>query len=220
MRTCSPAPARPGTQVMRFGPLDLRFDERVLRPRPWTLGQAIWGAALVASRPPGPVLELCAGAGQIGLALGRLADRDLVLVDMDDVACFFAQSNAAAAGRGDRVDVRRGRMAEAVRAGERFELILADPPYVPSEETPSFPEDPLPAIDGGDDGLDIAGQCLHVIASHLAPGGEALLQLRDPRQADRVTGYLSERPSLGLQPRQRWVLEQGTLLRLGAGRRV
>jgi methylase of polypeptide subunit release factors len=205
---------------MRFGPLDLRFDERVLRPRLWTLGQAVWGAALVASRPQGPVLELCAGAGQIGIALGMLADRDLVLVDMDDVACSFAQWNAAASGHGDRVDVRPGRMAEAVAAGERFELILADPPYVPSKETSRFPADPLPAIDGGDDGLDLAGQCVHLISSHLAPGGEALLQLRDPMQADVMTGYLSERPSLGLQPRQRWVLEQGTLLRLGSGRRV
>jgi release factor glutamine methyltransferase len=49
-----------------------------------------------------------------------------------------------------------------------------------------FPDDPLSAIDGGTDGLDIARACLDVIAAHLAPGGAAVLQLGTAAQAETL----------------------------------
>ena len=68
-------------------------------------------------------------------------------------------------------------MDAVLRPEERFALVLADPPYIPSTDTGTFPEDPLSAIDGGDDGLDLARLCLSVAATHLAAGREVLLQL-------------------------------------------
>ncbi|MBI2244007.1 MAG: methyltransferase, partial [Nocardioides sp.] len=62
MTTISHAP-----ETMGFGPLRITFDGRVLRPRPWTAAQSEWAAEILADAPAGPVLELCAGAGQIGL---------------------------------------------------------------------------------------------------------------------------------------------------------
>jgi release factor glutamine methyltransferase len=176
---------------VRFGPLDIAYDERVLEPRAWTLQQSEWAARLLAEAPPGPVLELCSGAGQIGLAAGVLAGRDVVLVDASEVACGFARVNAAAAGWAGRTDVRHAPMTEALAAHERFALVLADPPYIPSAGTSTFPGDPLSAIDGGDDGLDLARTCLTVGARHLEPGHPLLLQLRDEKQADRVAAEAS-----------------------------
>jgi methylase of polypeptide subunit release factors len=168
--------------------LQIEYDERVLEPRPWTLRQSEWAARLLADTPAGPLLELCTGAGQIGLAAAALSGRDAVLVDASDVACDFARSNAAAAGLTGRIDVRRAPMLEALAAHERFALVLADPPYIPSTGTSSFPGDPLTAIDGGDDGLDLARMSLEVAARHLEEGGSVLLQLRDEGQARELGG--------------------------------
>lgn len=160
-----------------FGLLRISFDHRVLRPRPWTAAQSAWAAELAATGPAGPMLELCAGAGQIGLLAVLDTARSLVCVDVDPVACGFARRNAEAAGLADRVEVRVGRMEEVVRDEERFAVVVADPPWVRRAEVGRYPEDPLRAIDGGDDGLDLARTCVAVARRHLLPGGSALLQL-------------------------------------------
>jgi release factor glutamine methyltransferase len=169
---------------VRFGQLDIEYDEQVLEPRPWTLAQSAWAAELLASSPEGPLLEICSGAGQIGLAAAAISGRPAVLVDASAPACAFARRNAAAAGLEDRVEVRHAPMTEALDPQERFPLVLADPPYIPSTDTSVFPEDPLSAIDGGADGLALARQCLDVGAAHLLAGGHLLVQLRDVAQAE------------------------------------
>src|SRR5687767_11506103 len=137
---------------LTFGSLRIAFDDRVLRPREWTTAQSAWAAEILASTPEGPVLELCAGAGQIGLlAVVDSAGRRLVCVDADEVACDFARANAEGAGLSDRVEVRHASLEDALRRDELFPLVIADPPWVPREATGRFPEDPLSAIDGGPD---------------------------------------------------------------------
>ena len=69
------------TDFLAFGCLDIAFDERVLRPRAWTMAQSTWGAELLDQMPAGPVLELCAGAGHIGLLALVASERQLVCVD-------------------------------------------------------------------------------------------------------------------------------------------
>ena len=174
----------PADQVVRFGSLDIAYDDSVLTPRTWTEAQSLWAAELARSAPEGRILELCSGAGHIGLLAVLLSARPLVCVDASSVACDYARANAAAAGIADRVEVREGRLEEAVRDDERFPVVIADPPWVPAAETGRFPEDPLTAIDGGGDGLDVARAVLAVIDRHLAPGGSAVLQLGTTAQVD------------------------------------
>jgi len=100
------------TESMEFGHLVIDFDERVLRPRPWTAMQSRWAAELVANAPDGKVLELCSGAGHIGLLAIALEPRALVCVDLNPAACSFTRSNAARAGL--TVEVRQGDLAEAL----------------------------------------------------------------------------------------------------------
>jgi methylase of polypeptide subunit release factors len=160
-----------------FEGLRITFDARVLRPRPWTAGQSNWAARLLADLPAGPVLELCCGAGHIGLAAITRNDRHLVCVDADPVAAEFARNNAQAAGLADRVEQRLGLMDDVLLPGETFPLILADPPWVVSDEVNRYPEDPPFAIDGGPEGLHVARRCWRVIEHHLHQDGQALLQL-------------------------------------------
>jgi methylase of polypeptide subunit release factors len=128
------------------------------------------------------VLEICTGAGQIGLAAVAHSSRTLVCVDVDPVATEFAARNARIAGMAGRVDVRTALMVEALVPDEQFVLVIADPPWVTSDDSRRYPEDPLAAIDGGPDGLGPARECVVVIARHLAPGGESLLQLGSESQ--------------------------------------
>jgi methylase of polypeptide subunit release factors len=175
--------AGPTRRTTTLGGLHIAFDERVLRPRPWTAAQSEWAADLLERAPAGPVLELCTGAGHIGLIAILANSRRLVAVDADPVACDFAAINAADAGLADRVEVRNATLDFALAPGEKFPVIIADPPWVPTDCIEDFPEDPVGAIDGGADGLDLARGCLEVAAAHLAEGGVMLLQLGTRDQA-------------------------------------
>jgi methylase of polypeptide subunit release factors len=171
---------------MRFGPIDVAYDDQVLEPRPWTVEQSRWAIELLARLPPGPVLELGAGAGQIGLVVAVETGRLVVQVDADERACRAARRNAEAAGA--RTEVRCAGFDDALASGERFPLVLADPPYVPSDAVDEWPEDPDHAVDGGPDGLEPARACLRVGAGHLRPSGLLLLQLGGPDQAAALAG--------------------------------
>lgn len=212
-------PSRTATeaQLITFGHLRIEFDSRVLAPRPWTEAQSAWAAELLSEVPPGDVLELCAGAGHIGLLAVAGTTRHLVQVDADEVACDFARTNAmraTAVGSGPSVEVRHGWLEESLAPDERFALVIADPPWVPEAETWQHPEDPLSAIDGGADGLDAIRGCLAVIGRHLLPHGEAVLQVGDEAQADLVEAYVDARTDLGLRAVDRRVLDGGTLVHL------
>ncbi len=188
--------SRPRT--CRFGPLDVVYDDRVLTPRPWTLLQSEWAAELAEHAPDGALLELCAGAGHIGLAAAVLSGRQLVQVERDPFAAQYARLNAAHAGLADAVEVRNRPLTEALRADERFPIVVADPPYLPTTEVARWPQDPVAAIDGGTDGLDVVRACLQVGAHHLLDGGALLLQVAGDAQLSAVDTMVAARPQLGL----------------------
>ena len=166
-----------------FGGLTITHDDTVLEPRGWTLLQSDWAAELAAQLPPGPMLELCCGAGHIGLEAARRSDRDLVQVDVSETACDFARANALAAGLAARVQVQCTDLHSLRESAQRFPLVLADPPYVPSEQVHDHPSDPRHAIDGGPDGLSLLRECIEVIDAALVDQGVALVQVAGVPQA-------------------------------------
>ncbi|GAA1807993.1 hypothetical protein GCM10009795_061460 [Nocardioides hankookensis] len=199
------------TQHVDFGSLRIAFDDRVLRPRAWTADQSRWAAELITTAPEGAVLELCAGAGQIGLLAVADSDRHLVCVDLSPVACDYARRNAEAAGMADRVEVREGSMDAVLREDERFALVVADPPWVRRTDVERYPEDPVLAIDGGDDGLDVARLCLGVARRHLHPDGSVVLQIGTLEQVDRLRLELAGTGLVIAEVREG---ERGVLVRL------
>lgn len=196
------APPRPRRWSL-FGPLVVEYDERVLAPREWTVQQSRWATQLAAELPSGPILELFAGAGHIGLAAALLSRRPLVQVEANPVAAEYALRNAESAGWRRRVDIRVGSITDVLRPDERFPLVIADPPYLPSDSVGRWPDDPPEAIDGGPDGLRLVRQCLAVAAAHVAEGGAVLLQTAGRAQNDVITEYLRT-SSLGLAVADAW----------------
>lgn len=171
---------------MDFDGVTITWDPRILEPRAWTMRQSHWAEQLLRDAPPGDVLELCSGAGHIGLRAVLHDDRRLVMVDIDPVACSFARRNIDAAGLQDRVTVRQATLEDSVGPHEQFALIIADPPWVTSTGTREFSEDPLLAIDGGHDGLLVARACVDLAASHLLDGAGLLIQLGSVDQAEAL----------------------------------
>jgi methylase of polypeptide subunit release factors len=199
-----------------FGGLSISYDESVLTPRRWTSRQSYWAAELLRDSPPGRLLELCAGAGHIGLLTVALTPRDLVMVDLNPHACQLARRNATSNRLMAAVDVRHGDLQDVIRADEDFVGVIADPPWVPSSGIGRFPDDPTVAIDGGEDGLSVAWSCVEVMAEHLRVGGWGILQLGTEAQAERVAdGCAARQPGLEVLD-VRAYRERGVLVRLAA----
>lgn len=191
-----------------FEGLRIRTDPDVLAPREWTAAQSQWAADLATELPEGPILEVCAGAGHIGLLTARLTGRDLVAVDLNPAAGSLVRHNADRAGVA--VDVRTGDMAGVLGPDEYFPVMLLDPPWVRTREVAGFPEDPALAIDGGQDGLRLVRACVGVVAEHLAPHGAAVLQV-GPDQGDEA-GVIAK--AQGLVVEEVRIYPRGSLLHL------
>jgi len=120
------------------------------------------------------VLDVFSGSGVLALAAAREGAREVVAVDVSRRAIASVRINARRDGVADRVRARRGDLLAAV-AGERFDLILANPPYVPS------PREALPrrgaarAWEGGADGRALIDRLCDAAPAALAPGGTLLL---------------------------------------------
>jgi release factor glutamine methyltransferase len=178
--------------LVEFGGLQIDRRPGVLAPRPWTLAQSQWAARLARSLPAGPVLELHAGAGQIGLEVARLSGRHVVQVDRSVEACEAARANADGNGLGHRVTVRNLHISAPLGRHDGFALVLADPPYVPSDEVDRFPEDPTTAIDGGDDGLAGVREVVEIVPGYMRRESVALVQVRGRTQAEALDDLLRE----------------------------
>lgn len=141
----------------------------VFKPRSDT-----WLLARAAAREPLPagarILELCAGPAFAGIAAARAHDAELVTVDVSRRAVLNARLNA----RVNRVPLvaLRGDLLNAVR-GERFDLILANPPYVPGGEPPRRGAER--AWEAGPDGRVVLDRIIAEAPRHLTPGGTLLL---------------------------------------------
>jgi release factor glutamine methyltransferase len=133
-----------------------------------------WLLARTASQerlaPGARVLELCAGPAFAGIAVALTSGAHLTTVDVSRRAALNARVNARL--NGVAIQARCGDLFDAI-AGERFDLILANPPYVPGTPPPS--SGAARAWEAGDDGRAILDRICAAAPQHLSPGGVVLL---------------------------------------------
>jgi release factor glutamine methyltransferase len=128
---------------------------------------------LVASLPGAraSVLELCTGSGAVALSAAA-AGAEVTAVDVSRRSVATVLLNARL--RGLRVRALRGNLFEPV-AGQRFDLIATNPPYVPAPEDTLPTRGPERAWDAGRDGRALIDPICDQAAGHLLPGGTILI---------------------------------------------
>ena len=204
------------TGETEFFGLKLKVDRRALIPRPETerLIELI-SQQMVA--PPVSILDLGTGSGAIALSLAKTYPEAVVTaVEISEEALGLARENAAACGLTGRVKFVQSDWLSALPTGEKYQLIVANPPYLSDAETAEAqPEvkgfEPPMALSAGANGAAALEHIIGAARPYLTPGGllacetgqaqhQALLTLA----ADR--GYARAESRCDLTGRQRYLL--------------
>lgn len=170
-------------------------DARVLIPRPDT--EALVDVALQRTRHvslSARVLDLCTGSGCVGITLAR--ERPTTRVTLADVsadAVALARENALRLGAYNVAVVQSDLFAGVPGP---FELVTANPPYIPSAEIPGLSPDivrfePRLALDGGEAGLDVTARIVKEAPAHLVRGGVLAVEV-GAGQADAVAALFGQ----------------------------
>ncbi len=164
-----------------FCGLPFVVDERVLVPRS-PIGELIgqrfepWLA-----HTPARILDLCCGSGCIGIASAyAFEEAEVVLADLSFEALEVANLNIERHGLDERVFTVQGDGFEGL-PGQRFDLIVCNPPYVDAEDFAEMPteytHEPALALACGDDGLDLVRRLLAEAADHLTSRGTLVVEV-------------------------------------------
>ncbi len=173
-----------------------KVDERVLIPRPET--EILVRQAVGALRDGDKVLDLCTGCGAIAVSVAAEAAKDksvsVLATDISDAALEVARENA----RINKANVTflKSDLFESVRG--RFNLITANPPYVPSGEIGGLQREvrdfePRLALDGGADGLDLYRRIAEKASRYVARGGLLIVECGEGQAREIVKIFQAAR---------------------------
>ncbi len=186
-----------------FRELELKTDRRALIPRPET--ETLVGEVLAwAAERDGLLSAIDIGTGTGAIALSLLTEGSFARVvgtDSSEEALELARENAGAAGVDGALELRAGSLFEPLEPGERFDVVVSNPPYVRDGDAPDLaPEitewEPPGALFAGPAGLDVIRALVTDAPDRLNEGGLLALEVGDG-QADDVAGLIRERQAFG-----------------------
>ena len=148
-----------------------------------------------AFAPGARVLDVCTGTGHLAVAAALAGARRVVAVDISRRAVLAARLNARL--NGVRVDARRGDLLAPV-GGERFDLVVSNPPYLPAADGGIPTRGRARALDAGPDGRALLDRLIAGAPRVLAPGGTLLLA---HSSVCGETATLAALAAAGLHPR-------------------
>jgi release factor glutamine methyltransferase len=166
-----------------FAGLRVYVTPAVLIPRPETEGLAEW--ALDAMAPDAVIADIGTGSGCLAVTLAvRRPDARVWAIDRSLPALAVAADNARRQGVAERVRFVAADLLEAFGARPAFDLIVANPPYIPSAAIAGLPREvrdwePHQALDGGPDGMALHGRLIPQAREVLYSGGRLVLEVGD-----------------------------------------
>ena len=139
------------------------------------------GAPSGGAATPPTIVDVGTGSGAIALSLAQEAGVRVLAVDASREALAVAAANAEALGLSDRVVFHEADLLSGVAAAS-LDLVVSNPPYVRTGDIPGLAPDvrlfePVAALDGGPDGLDVYRRLMPQAAQALRPGGALLLEV-------------------------------------------
>ena len=191
-RRCQREPLQYILGTAQFMGVTLRAQPGALIPRNDT--ETLCEQALARMQGRERVLDLCTGTGALAIAIAlQFPGAQVTAADISADALAVARQNIADTGA--RVTLRQGDLFAAA-AGERFDIIVSNPPYITAEEMadlqPEVCREPALALYGGLDGLDFSRRIAREAPDYLLPGGWLLLEIGSA-QAEAVSALLAER---------------------------
>ncbi len=186
-----------------FCGLELEVSPHALIPRPETeqLAELAWTRLheLVKAGKASPcVLDFGTGAGALAIALAARCPTAIVhALDVSSSALELARRNARRHAVHERIQFHLGALAEAWCGPRGFDLVVSNPPYIPSADLAALqPEvrdhDPHLALDGGLDGLNFYRQLAAELPPIMAPGAAVLLEFGDGQSGDVTKIFSSQ----------------------------
>jgi release factor glutamine methyltransferase len=188
-----------------FCGLEIAVNRHALVPRPETelLAEFGWSFLSTLYSQPSTALDFGAGTGCLAIALAaKCLNAKITASDISADALALARENAVKNRVVDRIEFVQGDGLAALSADSKFDLIISNPPYIPSAEIASLePEvrdfDPRAALDGGADGLVFYRRLATEAKPFAAPGGKIMLEFGDG-QAEAVRGIFET---------EKWIVE-------------
>ncbi len=183
---------RPETETLVEATLDAWGELSAECRAPSAQGQATWAEG----REAGPtIVELCTGSGAVAVALAtELPTAHILATDVSWRALRVARANAEQHGVAGRIRFLRGNLCRALDGQlpeESVDLVVANPPYIPTGELvtlmPEVQWEPRLALDGGADGLRVAREIIGTAPPWIRPGGFLLLEV-GAEQAEAIQG--------------------------------
>ncbi len=189
-----------------FRELELEVDPRVLIPRPETeeLVEAVLARVREWGREGLSAVDVGTGSGAIALSLAREGPFGRVVgIDRSAEALVVARANRERLDESVRevVELRQGDLLAALEPGERFDVVVSNPPYVsPGEYGELAPEvrvwEPEEALVAAGGGLEILRRLIREAPGTLQPGGLLALEV-GAGQAEEVAGAIRDEAELG-----------------------
>ena len=160
---------------------DFLIDERALIPRPETEDLCARIIQRRRNNPPRKILDLCCGSGVMGLSMALAFPKsNVVLTDLDPAALSLCEENLKMQGMEHRATTKQGDLWQALPPSARFDLIVANPPYVAEDdavENSVLVNEPHLALYSSDSGMAHIKQILQYLPIRLEPGGFAAFEL-------------------------------------------
>ena len=179
-----------------FFSLDFEVTPAVLIPRPDTETVVVELLEALRDVSAPRVLDLGTGSGCIAVAVAAGHPRaQITATDISAAALEVAGRNARQHDVADRIRFLCGNLFKPLPPDERFEAVVSNPPYIRAEEFQTLQSDvrlhePVSALIGGRDGLDVIRPLIDRAADYLTPGGTLMLEI-SPEQATTVTELLT-----------------------------
>jgi release factor glutamine methyltransferase len=182
-----------------FFSLPFEVSPAVLIPRPDTECLVVECLRLAKELPEPRVIDMGTGSGAIAVAVAHQhKGARVTAVDVSSNALAVAKRNAERNGVAERIRFLQGDLFAPIPAGERFDFILSNPPYIPGDEIPRLPAgvrdyEPHMALDGGCDGFEVFNRLVDQARNFLEPGGYLLVEIGSPQEGaarDRIASYV------------------------------
>ena len=169
------------TGIQEFMKMKFFVTKDVLIPQPDTeiLVEEVIKIAQTIDRPL--ILDLCTGSGAIAVSIAKyLPGVEIVATDISSKALEIAKHNAKFNSVKSNIEFVESNLFAKLK-NRKFDIIVSNPPYIPTDEIKMLPKDvqyePIIALDGGKDGLDFYKKIINISDEYLKQHGYLCLEI-------------------------------------------